>query len=99
MYYDHANRRGWKISSYRDHGGTEVDIVLETPEQVVAIECKGGRQVRRSVVRPLHSFERVVSRGPVRKIVVYRGERRQKLDDDVWVLPWREFLLDEIERL
>lgn len=99
MYFNHATRRGWKIYSYRDHGGTEVDIVLQTPERLVAIECKAGRQVRRTAARPLRSFERVADRGSVRKIVVYRGERRQQLDDEIEVIPWREFLLQEIQRL
>ena len=95
---EEVHRKGWTISSYRTHSGVEVDLVIATGEQIVAIECKSGRQGREAALRGLRSFEAGIE-APVRKYVVYRGERRQVFSHGELAVPWMEFLLEELPRL
>jgi predicted AAA+ superfamily ATPase len=98
IYFNRAHRKGWTISSYRTHSGVEVDLVITTGEQTVAIECKAGRQVREAALRGLRSFEAGLA-APVKKYVVYRGDRRQVFSCGELAVPWMEFLLEDLPRL
>ncbi len=96
--YARAHRLPWKVSSYRTDAGAEVDLVLDTGRQLVAVECKLGRGVRREDLGGLHSFASVAHL-PVRPVVVYQGERRERFDAGVEAVPWREFLLEDLPAL
>jgi predicted AAA+ superfamily ATPase len=91
LYFIRAHRLPWKISSYRTDAGAEVDIVLDTRRALIAIECKAGRSVTRAELGGLRSFG-TAARRAVHSLVVYRGERRQKLDTGVEAVPYGEFL-------
>ena len=75
---------------YRTRGGAEVDFVLEVGRELWGIEVKAGRSVTRRMLRGLASF---ASRSPrvKRRIVVFLGDRPQKIDG-VEVLPLVDFL-------
>jgi predicted AAA+ superfamily ATPase len=75
---------------YRTSHGAEIDFVLEVGRETWAVEVKASRQVSE---RALTGFSSLASRARrlARKIVVFLGDRRQKIDR-VEVMPVAEFL-------
>jgi uncharacterized protein len=97
IYMNRMMRKDWRLSSYRTEGGAEVDLVIEREDDILGIEIKAGRVVSRAETRGLSSLTETVGRyKPVRKWVVYGGDRRQILDNGVHVLPYLE-ALQELE--
>lgn len=91
LYFIHAHRKSWQISSYRTDAGAEVDIILDTGKKLLAIECKYGKNISESDLRGLRSFETIAHK-PVEKYIVYRGETRQKFPGGELALPYQDFL-------
>lgn len=77
-----------RVSSYRTEHGAEVDLVVEQPGQLWAIELKASRAVGRGDLRGLRSFADFVGRAH-RSAVLYLGEQRRTLDG-IDVLPWQD---------
>lgn len=93
---NHALRKGWRFSSYRSEAGAEVDLVVDTGRTRVALEIKASRTVSTSDTRGLVSLSQVAgSRMPLRKWIVFRGERRQRFDNGAEAVPVLE-ALDEL---
>ena len=67
----------------------EVDFVLRRGRGLVAIEVRAGQKVFEADLRGLRA---VAELRPMRRIVVYRGERRQATADGVEILPVTAFL-------
>lgn len=101
---------GWVagvLRAYRDYRGlfddwgywaagkgssVEVDLVLRRGRDLVALEVRAGRKVFDADLRGLRAtadLPRVA-----RRLVVYRGERRQKTADGTEILPVTAFLAD-----
>lgn len=98
IYLNRALRKGWRMSSYRTEAGAEVDLVIERDDDILGIEIKAGRGAARADTRGLTSLAETVDRyKPVKKWLVYGGDRRQLLDNGVLVLPYLE-ALQELER-
>jgi predicted AAA+ superfamily ATPase len=93
-----AHRLPWRASSYRTEAGAEVDLVIDTGEEVLAIEIKAGKTVAPAQLRGLRSFREVAHRR-VHGFVVFTGERAQRLDGDVRAVPYAEFLLETLPAL
>ncbi|MFM7736634.1 MAG: DUF4143 domain-containing protein, partial [Alphaproteobacteria bacterium] len=88
LYLDHAQRRGWRFSSYRTEAGAEVDLVIDTGDEIVGIEVKAGRSVSVADTRGLMSLSEVAGkRKPLRAWIVFRGTRRQRFDNGVEAVP------------
>jgi predicted AAA+ superfamily ATPase len=81
------------VSSYRTDAGAEVDIVLDTGEKLLAIECKYGKNVTEALCSGLRSFETIAHK-PLEKYLVYQGETRQKFSQGELAIPYQEFLLE-----
>ena len=77
-----------RISSYRTTHGAEVDLILEQPRQVWAIELKAGRTVSSGDLRGLQSFGEFYGKRHQAR-VWYLGEERRRVAG-VDVLPWQE---------
>ena len=104
---------GWLASllrAYRDYRGlfddwfywssteadqTEVDFLLSRHGRLIAIEAKASSTFSQSGLRGLRAIAALKT--VVRRIVVYRGERRMKTADGIAVLPVRAFL-DQVEK-
>ena len=104
---------GWVASllrAYRDYRGLfddwgywapgkgsslEVDFILRRGEDLVALEVRSGRKVFEADLRGL----RAIADLPLvrRRLVVCRGQRRQKTADEIEILPVPAFL-GELER-
>ncbi|NOY92690.1 MAG: ATP-binding protein [Deltaproteobacteria bacterium] len=97
-----AQHRGERPEAYfyRDQGGLQVDLLLRRPSHYLALEVKSAATVSDSFFRGLARFGQLAARGldhlPVRQVVVYGGDERQRRSG-VEVVPWRELpsLLDE----
>ena len=93
VYLNHALRRGWKLSTYRTEAGAEVDLVVERPRDIVAIEIKAGRQVTAADTKGLLSLAGLVGRRRRLALwVAFRGDRAQRFESGVEALPVLEAL-------
>jgi predicted AAA+ superfamily ATPase len=99
---------GWVASvlrAYRDYRGLfedwgywasgqgsslEVDFILRRGRDLVALEVRAGQKVFEADLRGLRAMADL--RQVVRRIVVSRGERRQKTADGIDILPVAAFL-------
>ena len=77
-----------RIASYRTAHGGEVDLIVERPRQVWAIELKAGRTVSGTDLRGLRSFGEFYGKRHQAR-VWYLGDERRRVDG-VDVLPWQE---------
>jgi predicted AAA+ superfamily ATPase len=93
-----SRRLPWRLSAYRTDAGAEVDVVVETRREILALECKLGRNVRAQDLGGLRSFKEVAHK-PVRALVLYQGERRQQFGEEVTAVPFLEFLRDDLPAL
>ncbi len=91
MAFTHAQKKGWRVSSFRTDTGAEVDWILETGSALLAIECKYGKNVSGHDFNGLRAFESFTSR-PVKQYVVYAGSTAQKFSRSAYALPYAEFL-------
>ena len=98
IYLNHALHAGWTISSYRTEGGAEVDLVIERDDDIVGVEIKASRNVGRVDARGLASLAEAIGRyKPLRRVIAYLGDARQRLDEEIEIYPYLE-LLHELER-
>lgn len=81
-----------RISSYRTAGGAEVDLVVELPRRLWAIELKAARSAQPSDLRGLRSFAEFHGKR-LDAAVWYLGHERRRIDE-VEVVPWQEGLRD-----
>jgi hypothetical protein len=107
-----ADRFDWLASllrAYRDYRGLfedwgywapgkgsslEVDFVLRRGRDLVAVEVRSGQRVFETDLRGLRAIAELLR--VRRRLVVCRGDRRQKTADGIEILPIRPFL-DELE--
>ena len=93
MAFNYAHRKGWRISSFRTDTGAEVDWVLDTGKQLIAIECKWGKNVSSHDWAGLKTFEQFATKG-IRKCVVYTGSSVQQFSKLETAAPYQEFFKD-----
>lgn len=60
---------------------TEVDFLLKKQNKFVAIEVKNSKKFKREYARGMKSISEL--KGIVRKVIVYRGQKRLKLEDNM----------------
>lgn len=82
-----------RVQHFRTRNGAEVDFVVGVGRELWAVEVKASPRVGRSDLRGLDAFAQRARRVS-RRIVVFLGARRQRIDD-VEVLPLETFL-DEL---
>ena len=81
----------YPLHFWRNHNGTEVDVIAETVAGYTAVEIKASQRWERRFNRGLHLVRSQLGAGKTRCFGVYLGER-EALIDDVRVLPAKEFL-------
>jgi predicted AAA+ superfamily ATPase len=76
------------LHHYREHDGTEVDLVLEAADgRVVGVEVKAGHRLGDDAPRHLARLRDAVGHRFVRGIVLYGGPTVVPLGDRLWALP------------
>jgi len=86
--YKNYNEKDFSISFWRTYEQDEVDFILGDAE--IAIEIKGGKNIRLSKLKGLVKFSEVYK--PRRSIVVANTKLPRKLDNGIEVLPYQEFV-------
>lgn len=79
--------RRYRLSYWRTAGGAEVDLVLETPSEVIPIEAKYTKNPRPA---DASGIERFITKYPnvKRGFVVCRVEQVEQLSKHVTAIPW-----------
>jgi predicted AAA+ superfamily ATPase len=77
----------YDVNFWRAKSGLEVDFVLGRGE--VAIEVKGSSRIENADLRSLKAF---IEEYHPKKAFVVCNERRPRVDEDIHVQPWRDFL-------
>ncbi len=73
---------------YRQHGGTEVDLVIEKDGRMLPVEIKSSSQVRPGDSRPLRLFREKLGGAVGPGLIVYAGTRILKIDDNCLAVPF-----------
>lgn len=81
---------GYRLSFWRTVDGAEVDLVVETPREVIPIEVKYTRSPRPADARGLERFLSRYERRARRGILVCRAPRAEQLTTRVRAVPWNE---------
>ena len=96
--YNHYSEKNKPLSYYKISGGSEIDLIIElkrkthsTPPELIAIEFKYATKWDGRFSEPMVEFEKTTKAKSIRKIGVYRGERRLT-SKDVEIFPVEEFL-------
>ena len=92
--YLHYDDLDYAVAYWQQHGGPEVDFVVETRDGLVAIEVKSGSRWDSRFGAGIRSLREKAGKGSVRAFRVYDGPRALVMDD-VRVQPWKVFL-DEL---
>ncbi len=95
LYFNRSRRLPWRVSAYRTDAGAEVDVVVETGREILALECKLSHNVRAQDLGGLRSFKEVAHK-PVRALVLYQGVRREQVTEGITAVPFLEFLRDDL---
>jgi len=77
----------WEFSYYRTEGGTEVDLIIETPQNILAVEIKSTDRIDSTHLRGLKSF---LSDKPEALCYCICSSPRQYKIGDIIILPWQE---------
>ncbi len=91
IYFNKLYKKNWKISTYRDAMGVEVDLVIDTQEVCLAIEIKSSVKVQEKMFKGLNRFEQISERH-LRKYLVYQGEYEQDFERLGRAVPYQNFL-------
>ncbi|MFN0117841.1 MAG: ATP-binding protein [Elusimicrobiota bacterium] len=94
----HAHKKSWKVSSFRTDTGLEVDLIIETPQKNIAVECKYSQNVGVSDLVGLQAFEKL-SKKKCEKIVLNLSTRRQLFPTKERVVHFQDFLLKELPKI
>ena len=87
----HYSDLHYPMAHWKTPHGLEVDLVIEAPDRMVAMECKAATRWDRRFHSGLLRLRELVPQRQVDLYGVYRGPRALVLDG-VKVLPWRQFL-------
>jgi len=82
---------GYSISTWRTKTGAEVDVILETPEEIIPIEIKYTENPTPSNARHVETFIDLHQDMCKRGYLICRVPVKQKLTNRVIALPWSVF--------
>ena len=83
--YEHPN---WRYFYWRTNTGLEVDFIIQTEEEIIPVEIKFTNTLRRDHIKHLKVFmeEYKIKKG----FVVGLFEDTQKLENNIYAIPWQE---------
>lgn len=98
IYYNKLHRKGWRISTYRDAMGVEVDLIIETNTRCLAIEIKSSSRVQEKMFKGLVRFGEITNRR-IERYLIYQGEFEQRFENFGVAVPYRKFLEQTVSQL
>ncbi|MBV6397031.1 MAG: hypothetical protein HFACDABA_02635 [Anaerolineales bacterium] len=78
-----------KVYYWRTSSGAEVDCVIESHDELIPIEIKSAASITAGDLTGLKSFIADYGDKVKRAFVVTMGNRPEKLDDRISVIPWQ----------
>ena len=93
--FNSYNNKKWDLYYYRDDKKTEVDLIIETPKKIIALEIKWSEKYNSKWKESLEVFSEQQLKKPVELVILYRGQRKLK-DGLVNIIPFDQFL-NELE--
>ena len=93
--FNSYNNKKWGLYYYRDDKKTEVDLIIETPKKIIALEFKWSEKYNSKWKESLEVFSEQLLKKPVELVILYRGQRKLK-DGLVNIIPFDQFL-NELE--
>ena len=87
MAYNSYKELDFEINFWRTKSGLEVDLILGGGE--IAIEIKGGTVISKRDLYPLKIF---IEEYSPRKAIVISNEKAERVDDDIIIMPYENFL-------
>jgi predicted AAA+ superfamily ATPase len=91
LYYDRLHKKNWRISTYRDAMGVEVDLIIEAEANSLAVEIKSAAKVQAKMFKGLTKFRAITGRS-FQSYLVYQGEHTQAFEDLGSAVPYQTFL-------
>jgi predicted AAA+ superfamily ATPase len=88
--YNEYAQKGWAIHYYRDEAKNEVDLVIEQPKQIIAVEIKWSKNFKPSFTKGLTALAESSAK-PVQQYLIYCGSERQERET-IKVEPYGHFL-------
>ena len=82
--------RNYRLYFWRSVSGAEVDVVLETSDEIIPIEVKWTDNPRQTDARHLMSFIQTYPHRAKRGFIVCRCPHRLQLTKQVTAIPWSE---------
>ena len=76
-----------RLCHYRTHTGQEVDIVLESGQQIVGIEVKSASTLTQEHFKGLRSLQQDAGETFHRGVVLYTGNQVIQFDERLWAAP------------
>ena len=76
-----------RLCHYRTHTGQEVDIVLESGQQIVRIEVKSASTLTQAHFKGLRSLQQDAGDAFHRGLVLYTGNQVIQFDERLWAAP------------
>ena len=75
---------------WKNNQGTEIDLIVEKLEQIVAVEIKSGKTLSSSFFKGLHNFSQIARNDVSDRYLVYGGEIEQ-VKKEMNVFSWKNF--------
>jgi predicted AAA+ superfamily ATPase len=88
--YNQYYKKNWRLSTFRDEYGNEVDLIIETSKEIFAIEIKFSERYRPEQAKGLQVFASLIKRKP-QPLIVYNGISKQIGNFGELVIPFQEF--------
>jgi predicted AAA+ superfamily ATPase len=85
-----------RLSTYRTEFGSEVDLLIEKDNDVLALEIKSGARLTTADSSGLKSFSSLRHRKGTRRFVLLYAGSRAYNEDSIEVLPWRQGLSETL---
>lgn len=81
-------QKDFEFSFYRNHSGSEVDLIIETPaKEIFAIEIKSSTNPKKKEYSGLLSFAKLA---PQAKLICACQTEHRLMRDSVTIMPWQE---------
>ncbi|MBI5207311.1 MAG: ATP-binding protein [Candidatus Firestonebacteria bacterium] len=81
---------GYKLLFWKTVSGTEVDIIISTPQEVIPVEIKWTTSPDKSDIRPIEIFIDEYSKISHRGFIICRTPYKLKLTEKITAIPWHE---------
>ena len=89
-----TKQRNAEIYFYRTRSGLEIDILMETAGGMIGVEIKSGEVIGASDFRSLKEIAKALGNLWRGGLVVYRGNRIEKIaDPHIWAVPSRRLFI------